>query len=175
MITLPSASLPWRSLLHSSVARETPSVNWWSKLHQPLRGLGTLPLQGARASPCKGRTAPNATQSGRCPNTLQGTYPLTHIPPALKGAQGWAAAHPGNKRVGSLSVKGRASPWRLTAPLTLFRLVAPSCPSLRVVGWSLPVLQVWFDTVLASSYDILLYVLFGALSILDRFVLSLYL
>lgn len=30
----------------------------------------------------------NATQSGRCPNTLQGTYPLTHIPPALKGAQG---------------------------------------------------------------------------------------
>jgi len=48
MIIFLSASLPWRSLLHSSVARKTPLVNWWSKLHQPLRGLGTLPLQGAR-------------------------------------------------------------------------------------------------------------------------------
>jgi hypothetical protein len=87
-INTPSANLPWRYLLHLSVARKTPLVNWWSKLHQPLRGLGTLPLQGARASPCKGRTAPNATQSGRCPNTPQGARPLTHNPPALKGAQG---------------------------------------------------------------------------------------
>ncbi|MFR1738854.1 MAG: hypothetical protein ACLSWF_15190 [Phocaeicola massiliensis] len=76
MITLLSASLPWRYLLHSSVARETPPVNWWSKLHQPLRGLGTLPLQGARGlRPAKVAPLPMPPSRGVAPTPYKGLIP----------------------------------------------------------------------------------------------------
>ena len=135
MITLPSASLPWRSLLHSSVARETPSVNWWSKLYHfcemvnlPCRELLLQLQQGVALG--KGRSAPNASPSRDCPRRCTRDQSLDPLSPRPKGSEGWAVPTPCRvQRVGSFSVKGQDE-----RSATALDCVPP---------WSLPV--TWLD------------------------------